>query len=79
MAHLWTGKFRVYFNDKSEYPLLWSVDHGTQKSEHKFHVVSIHPSVHTYYDLEAPHPESPTAWIEGEGKVYDYGTVCVIE
>lgn len=57
--------YRVYFNRKNEYPQIWSVDEGDQKSEinvsdFKFHRVSAESRA----DLSVkPNNDTPIAWV----------------
>lgn len=55
---------RIYFNRQRDYPLVWSIDTGTQADEiHVSEVASFVPMV-TVFTKERPNPDSPTAWLE---------------
>lgn len=63
------GKWRVYFNAKEEWPLVWSVDDGDPETETKFASVTIHGRAVTVYNKDTSLPAQPMAWIEVEGKL----------
>jgi hypothetical protein len=56
--------YRIYFNDKSDLPFIWSFDSGDISSEVKVTNVNI-ADCHawTHYDVTADNKTSPTAWI----------------
>ena len=55
---------RVYFNSKSDYPLVWSVDDGDQGNEINVPTV-IGQGVHRYeYTGEKANEKCPVAWVE---------------
>lgn len=78
MAVLWSGRFRVYYNKRDEFPYVWSVDMGTAESERKFQQVSIAVSVRGSANLRSDNRTEPRAWLEGEGEVKQMGDMCLI-
>lgn len=59
--------YRVYFNRHSDFPLVWSVDHGTQETEVNVRKV-VTRNVRTYTDSgPGDNLNSPTVWIVVEG------------
>lgn len=60
---------RVYFNRRSDWPLVWSVDDGDQKNEiHVSSVLMEGVSITEAVDLAA-NPDSPVAWIQFHGAI----------
>lgn len=60
-------RYRQYFNRKSDWPLIWSVDEGTQATE-KIVKRVITRGVRTYTETgPGDNQNSPTAWIVIEG------------
>lgn len=58
--------YRVYFNRKSEFPQVWSLDEGTQHSEVNIinFVIPQGCRSESRYNGEKPNEDSPVAWIE---------------
>jgi len=75
---LWSGHFRVYFNNQHDFPFIWSVDRGTAETERKFQQVSIAVPVHGSANMNANNRTEPKAWMEGEGRVKQMGDMCLI-
>jgi hypothetical protein len=55
---------RVYFNSRSDYPLVWSLDDGNQQNEMIVPNI-IGQGVHRYvYNGQKANPTTPVAWVE---------------
>lgn len=60
-------KYRVYYNRRSDYPFIWSVDEGTQETEQNVKSVEFHDvSAMTNGDLTVPRSstETPCVWFD---------------
>jgi hypothetical protein len=58
---------RVYFNSKSDYPNVWSLDDGDQTNEMNVPMI-IGQGVHRYeYNGEKANAQCPVAWVEYRG------------
>lgn len=61
--------FRVYYNRRSDYPFIWSVDEGTQETEVNVTDVELtRVSAKTRFDRHVPRgsTETPSCWFEVE-------------
>lgn len=72
VSHRWSGRWRVYWNSKREYPKVWSIDRGTVESEIKLEAVTIQCACRAQVDMMADNTVSPQGWIEGIGEVRIY-------
>lgn len=58
--------YRIYFNKKADFPLVWSVDEGTQATERIVRKV-VTRNVRTFTDSgPGDNINSPTVWISVE-------------
>lgn len=62
---------RVYFNHKSDYPLVWSVDDGDQANEHKTKRVVFDTLGSTAYNWLPRNDLYPVAWVEFYNVILD--------
>jgi hypothetical protein len=62
---------RVYFNKRSDFPNVWSVDDGNQDNEINVSKVCFGAEVYpeTAYSGDKPNEDSPVAWLEVEDSV----------
>lgn len=57
--------WRIYFNKRSEFPLIWSVDSGKGTQEIKVKDARLHRVTGiTRYDPSGDNVTTPTAWVE---------------
>lgn len=68
------GLWRVYFNDKRDYPLVWSIDDGDPEHEGKFSRVTIHGLAESAYDPS----KHPHAYLVLTGEMIVDGTTATI-
>jgi hypothetical protein len=54
---------RVYFNRKADYPLVWSVDEGTQETEQTVREVNFRGTYGVTAMGKGDNENSPTVWI----------------
>jgi hypothetical protein len=55
---------RVYFNQKEDYPLVWSVDDGSQQNEFNVPSVVVQGVGYTRYLAMPKSEDCPAAWLE---------------
>ena len=60
-------RYRIYFNRRSDAPLVWSVDEGSQETEINVSRVEILTPIKSFYNGKTPNPDSPVAWFETDG------------
>lgn len=62
---------RVYFNRRSDFPNIWSVDNENQVNEVTTHTVMIKGMGQTVYTGKPINENTPIAWIEYYNVIYD--------
>lgn len=64
---LWRGRCRVYYNIKTEFPFIWSVDDGHTDNEYKVRNVDLAiPGFHTR-NGDVMDSVQPKVWLEHVG------------
>lgn len=70
--------YRVYFNRWKEFPLIWSVDNGTQETEQNVAEVIFDGVEGRTASGPGDNENSPTVWIEATGTLSVSGAVATI-
>lgn len=70
-----TGKFRAYFNCRSAFPLVWSIDNGRIETEINVSKIRFHyesnrcTPLETCFERVVDTERTPSVWLEGVGRV----------